>query len=242
MVMWTNQNAYDGIINSASIRYGVPVSIIKGVIAAESGFQADAKREEDFSNRRPPSDWPPGVTVDASRGLMQVLCWRARTLGHAGSCDALYDPYTNINLGVKLLAQLHAQTGSWSDAISAYNGGLRPELGFGAQRGGRYRNQDYVDRVNRYATYFTTGEMPPEGGFALKAGLGALAGVALLGFFLGQVGGWDGVQNWHVLTGTGVGTGALALALVDLRRRVIHLEKLASRCLDRARERTDNRS
>lgn len=156
---WANENRYDGLVLEASRKYNVPMSLIKAVIAAESGFNPGAIREE----TRPASDWPPGVTEDASRGLMQLLEWRARDLGYRGGVEGLFDPYTNINLGSRLLSINAAQLGSWEAAISAYNGGIRPELGFGAPRDGRFANQAYVDRVERYWTYFETGVMPVAG-------------------------------------------------------------------------------
>ncbi|MEE8177698.1 MAG: transglycosylase SLT domain-containing protein, partial [Acidobacteriota bacterium] len=126
---WANEDRYDGIVASAGARYNVPASLIKAVIAAESGFKPEAERKETRA-----SDWPPGITEDASRGLMQLLEWRARTLGYQGSAEGLFDPYTNIDLGSKLLSINAARLGSWEAAISAYNGGIRPELGFGAPR------------------------------------------------------------------------------------------------------------
>lgn len=173
MARWANENRYDGIVLEASRKYNVPDSLIKAVIAAESGFNPVAVRKE----TRPASDWPPGVTEDASRGLMQLLEWRARDLGYRGGAGGLFDPYTNIDLGTKLLSINAAQLGSWDAALSAYNGGIRPELGFGALRDGRFANQAYVDRVNRYWMYFETGRMPAGGGavLGLVAVLGAFA-------------------------------------------------------------------
>ena len=180
MARWANEDKYNTLIERASTRYGVPVPIIKGIIAAESGFKPAAIRIEPT----PASDWPPGVTSDASRGLMQILLWRAQELGLQGSGETLMDPATNIDLGTKLLSINYSILGSYPDAISAYNGGIRPELGYGrVLADGAYRNQTYVDRVNRYTAYFITGVPPADGAVSL-AGIGTVgiiaAGVLLL--------------------------------------------------------------
>lgn len=189
-MLWLAENKYDPIILSAAARYGVPVSLIKGVIAAESAFKVNAHRDE------------PKIE-DASRGLMQLLRVTAEGLGYRGSDEGLYEPYTNIDLGTKLLSQLYAQTGEWHSTVSAYNGGLRPELGFGARvtrRGircmerevpvGEFCNQKYVDRVMRFERYFATGELPT--GDAAVLGLLVAIGLALPFYF----GAWD---RWLLL-------------------------------------------
>ena len=184
MAQWANEDRYNTLIERASTRYGVPVPIIKAIIAAESGFRPAAYRAEPTRGAPPPSDWPPGVTSDASRGLMQILLWRARELGLVGSASTLMDPATNIDLGTKLLSINYSILGSFPDAISAYNGGIRPELGFGTVRAdGTYRNQDYVDRVSRYTAYFITGVPPAGEGMAALAGVGTV-GILALGALL----------------------------------------------------------
>lgn len=179
-MFWKNEDKYNVIIQNAAIRYNVPYSLVKAVIAAESGFNARAIREE------------PQIS-DASRGLMQVLEKTARALGFSGSEETLFDPYTNINLGTKLLARERARTDDWDSAISAYNGGVRPHLGFGervTEEGvrcmgrivpiGQFCNQDYVNRVRKYWNYFETGEMPPDP--STMIGVAVLAGMLLVPF------------------------------------------------------------
>ncbi len=155
MARWPFEHVYDAQVGNAAGRYGVPASLVKGIIAAESAFRADAYRKESTAA----SDWPAGVTEDASRGLMQLLYWRAQDLGYRGGAEGLHDPATNIELGTKLLAINKAQLGTWDRAISAYNGGIRPDLGFGIPLpSGAFRNQEYVNRVRNYWHYFETGE------------------------------------------------------------------------------------
>lgn len=122
MARWMNENAYDAIVQSASEAQAVPVPLIKAIIAAESAFNPNARRAEVGIN-------------DASSGLMQILLSTARGLGFTGTPDELFDPGVNITIGTRLLAQLLRQTGGDQDAAaSAYNGGYRPTLGFGARR------------------------------------------------------------------------------------------------------------
>lgn len=170
---WTNENAYDAIVQSASDTYAVPAALIKAIIAAESSFNAHATRIEGG---------------DASIGLMQLLVSTAKALGFNGTQIDLMEPGTNITMGARLLAQLLRQTGGDLDATaSAYNGGYRPTLGFGARRTattpqvclqwkatapatgrvisrdcqvvgsttvGQFSNQSYVDKVADYRNYF----------------------------------------------------------------------------------------
>ncbi len=171
MTRFANENAYDAIIRDASARYGVPVGIVKGVIAQESKFNPRAVRGEPQLG-------------DASMGLMQILLATAKGLGHRGTADELFNPAVNIPLGTKYLAQLYRRAGDWPAAISAYNGGFRPELAFGSlntkpglrvclardQRTGacitwrdvplgEFGNQPHVDHVMGYAR--TYGYLPP---------------------------------------------------------------------------------
>lgn len=171
MGRFANENAYDAAIKDASSRYGVPVGIIKGVIAQESQFNPNARREE------------PAIG-DASLGLMQILLATARGLGYNADVATLMNPAVNIAYGSKFLAQLARRLGGdWAAAISAYNGGVRPELGFGVratkpvrvclardQRTGQcvtwrdvpvgeFGNQPHVDKVLGYARGY--GWVPP---------------------------------------------------------------------------------
>lgn len=102
----------------------VPVAFVLATIAAESTGTPGATRGE------------PAIG-DASIGLMQVLGATARKLGFLDAIGdrknltGLYDPYTNIYYGSKLLKDLWAQLGNAAGVASAYNGGIRPKFGFG---------------------------------------------------------------------------------------------------------------
>jgi len=118
---WTRENTYDAAVQQASAEFGVRVPLIKGVIGRESAFVPNARRGE------------PQIG-DASYGLMQLLYSTAKGLGYTGTPEGLYDPAVNIHYGTQLLAQnLSRAGGDEASAISAYNGGWRPSLGFGVR-------------------------------------------------------------------------------------------------------------
>lgn len=148
---WTREDAFDTIVNQEASAQGVPVSLIKAIIGAESAFVPSARRSEPKLN-------------DASYGLMQVLYGTARKLGYTGLPEGLLDPATSIHYGTALLAQnLNTTNGDVPSAVSAYNGGFRPQLGFGTPlASGQFRNQDYVNRVMGNLRYFQQKDMTSE--------------------------------------------------------------------------------
>lgn len=105
------------------------IAAVKAIIAKESAFNPAATRGEPQAG-------------DASIGLMQVLYSTARKeLGYPGEVGdparltGLYAPATNLYVGAKYLwLQLRRTGGDLEAAFSAYNGGFRPALGFGARR------------------------------------------------------------------------------------------------------------
>lgn len=153
---WARERDYDVQVNATSIKYGVSRALIKAVIGAESAFNPQATRIESPRLSLPPTpDFPNGG--DKSYGLMQLLSRTARGLGYAGPLVGLLDAGKNIDLGTKLLAQnMRMANGHVADSVSAYNGGFRPALGFGAVRPttGQYQNQAYVTRVLDLQRYF----------------------------------------------------------------------------------------
>ena len=121
----------------AASRYGVDPAIVLAVIGTESNFNPQAVRQE---------------ATDASYGLMQVLFGTAQGLGYTGLAAGLLDPLTSIDLGTRLLGQnLRARGGDVEAAVSQYNGGYRPSLGFGKRfPNGTFGNQGHVDRFTRW--------------------------------------------------------------------------------------------
>lgn len=161
-MLFPNEDAYDGVIVPIARQYGVPAGLVKAVIAHESRFVPTAIRGEPHLG-------------DASRGLMQLLSRTARDeLGFTGDVDALLEPGVNIPLGVRYLALQRSRAGGeWAAAVSAYNGGYRPDIGFGRRATrplriclrrnaagactllrdvpvGEFANQPYVDAVLEY--------------------------------------------------------------------------------------------
>lgn len=140
MGRWAHERDYDALVGAAvdsvtntqgpwaPLTREQAIAAVKALIAKESGFNADRVRGE------------PQIG-DASIGLMQVLYSTAKGLGYPGPAGSpqgltgLFAPGANIYIGAKLLHQLLSKTGGDLDAaFSAYNGGYRPSLGFGARR------------------------------------------------------------------------------------------------------------
>lgn len=171
MTRWANEDQWTALIEGAASRYGVPAPLVQSVIAVESGFRPGAYRAE------------PKIG-DGSSGLMQILYGTAKSVGYFGpsgdstQLTGLFDPATNIEYGTKYLAQQYRRAGNAAGAASAYNGGWRPTLGFGAPATkalsvvlardsttgapirtrnvpvGEYANQPYVDAVLDTLRYF----------------------------------------------------------------------------------------
>ncbi|WP_273792279.1 lytic transglycosylase domain-containing protein [Brucella anthropi] len=99
-------SAYSGLINRYASTYGVPSALAHAVVRHESNFQ-------------------PNVRGKAGEiGLMQIKLSTARGLGYTGSAKGLYEPSTNIQFGMKYLAQAQKLGGgSTCGTILKYNAG-----------------------------------------------------------------------------------------------------------------------
>lgn len=91
---------------------------VLATIAVESSFNTNAYRAEPQLG-------------DASYGLMQVLSRTARDMGYSGAADGLFDPETNIRVGMaymrwtwEFLERKLGRTPSEAEWFSAYNGGV----------------------------------------------------------------------------------------------------------------------
>lgn len=177
MPRWANESVYDSQVLEAVRANGLEVKlvpVVKGMIATESGFVPSAQRAE--PSYRCPLD---GTVGDASRGLMQILYCTARGIGYTGPASGLFEPTTNLQWGVKYLAQLLRSKGGdlWA-AVSAYNNGNGKKatsvtqvcLARGANgecvtyftaQPGQFFNQPYVDKVQAAAAYFGWSDAPP---------------------------------------------------------------------------------
>lgn len=170
---WANEERWDPIIKAKAAIHGVPYPLVQAVIGRESQFKPDAYRGEPQKQ-------------DGSIGLMQILYNTARDMGYTGpvgsaaSLTGLYEPATNIEYGTRYLSQQYRLAGnSAAGAASAYNGGWRPNLGFGRPatkalrlciaysqtvkgqcikwrdvKPGEYGNQEHVDAVLSNLEYF----------------------------------------------------------------------------------------
>jgi hypothetical protein len=92
---------YDGLIAEAAAKYGVKFSLVKAVVAIESGFR-------------------PAVTSRAgAMGLMQLMPGTAKELGVVDATD----PRENIHGGTRYLAALLKHFKDEELAVAAYNAG-----------------------------------------------------------------------------------------------------------------------
>lgn len=170
MSRWANEDTYDTAVQAAvsRVRSAVTPSLVKAVIAVESGFNPKAYRAEPHIG-------------DASRGLMQLLFRTATGLqGWQGAPQDLYDPALNVRLGTQYLTdRIRAHGGDVLAGVSAYNNGhgrravtptttcLARDASGKCQRSftaqpGQFLNQPYVDKVVSALRYFdgATGTSP----------------------------------------------------------------------------------
>ena len=95
---------YHRLVVNASLRHGVPPSLIHAVIQKESGYNPNARSRKN------------------ARGLMQVTPATARFVG-VTSAQALYDPQTNIHAGAAYLKYLMRTHTTFDEVLAAYNSG-----------------------------------------------------------------------------------------------------------------------
>lgn len=100
----TSEQLYYPIVVKISLKYKVDPLLVKAVIVAESGFNANA------------------VSRVGAQGLMQLMPRTAKELGVEDS----FNPEHNINGGVKYLKKLLTKyNGNVEIALAAYNAGCR---------------------------------------------------------------------------------------------------------------------
>ena len=118
--------APEQLANAAAQRYGLPPSLVRSVMKAESGFQ------------------PRAVSPKGAVGLMQLMPGTAQVLGVNP-----YDPAQNVDAGARYLrALLEKYNGGLRHALAAYNAGP----GAVEKHGGVppfAETLDYIRRVER---------------------------------------------------------------------------------------------
>jgi soluble lytic murein transglycosylase-like protein len=123
-------------IHEAARKFGLDVSLIKAVIAAESAVRADA-----LSNKN-------------AKGLMQLIDSTAADMG----VQNVWDPRENIMGGSRYLKMmLDRHQGDVTLALASYNAGPGAVDRFSGVPPYR-ETQTYIERVLNYREYFTAEE------------------------------------------------------------------------------------
>jgi soluble lytic murein transglycosylase-like protein len=127
--------AYLGYVEDQADVTGLDVSLLVGVMRAESNFNPEA------------------VSSVGARGLMQVM----PGTGDHFDCGDLFDPAENIACGARVLSNYIGRVGGDVDyGLAAYNSGLGPALK--AKKAGRTpRNIGYVRKVRAFQKRFHQG-------------------------------------------------------------------------------------
>lgn len=144
------------MIHAKSEKYGISPELIAAVIMTESSCNPEAVREEKhwkYYYKVSENAKRMGCPVDQeeyfqriSWGLMQVMGSVARELGYTGPLSALSDPDTGADLGCQKLAEVLSRYKDQNAAIASYNASAPRRIA----ETGKYRNQEYVDRVNKF--------------------------------------------------------------------------------------------
>lgn len=128
---------YKDEIESICNRYGVPQSLVRGVIKAESGYNELAESRA------------------GAKGLMQLMPstaeWMAQKVGSPSLAEELFEPENNIELGTAYLKYLLGKY-TLRDALAAYNAGEGNLLKWQSEGREDYafkETRDYVKRVLR---------------------------------------------------------------------------------------------
>ena len=104
------------IIDRQAEANGLPSDLVKALITIESSWRRDAHN-------------------GSSVGLMQITPATAKALGYSGSSTSLFDPETNIALGVRYLAQAYELAdGDLCGTVARYQSGLNTTKANAANR------------------------------------------------------------------------------------------------------------
>jgi soluble lytic murein transglycosylase-like protein len=126
-------SAYDGLINASAAKYALDPALLKALIQAESGFNANA------------------VSSAGAKGLTQLMPATAAGLG----VDDPLDPQQSIEGGARYLKAQLDRFGDESLALAAYNAGPGAVVKYGGIPPFR-QTQGYVNRVLSYRDAYTS--------------------------------------------------------------------------------------
>lgn len=150
----------DEIIRAKAKEHGIPESLLRAIVQVESSGHPDRIRyEQHYSHLWKPEYYATSQnTLDTEKaaqkiswGLMQVMGATARWVGYRGvSLGGLLQPEVSLEYGCRYLVYQHERykrlfcSPCWKCATAAYNAGS-----VRYNEDGSYRNQRYVDRVDR---------------------------------------------------------------------------------------------
>lgn len=124
--MWntpTNGLKYEKLFNAASNQYALPPGLLSRVAYQESRYNPNA------------------VSPAGAVGLMQIVPkWHPTAKP--------YDPIDSIFYAAKYLRQLYDQTGSWANALAAYNWGIGNLTREGLENAPR-ETRNYIAEITR---------------------------------------------------------------------------------------------
>jgi hypothetical protein len=126
---------WHSLVTEAADEYGVPESVIKGIIDIESEGK------------------PTAGSVQGATGLMQVMP-RESGFPDRPTRQQLLDPRTNVRYGTKMLADLYKQHKDWDKASAAYFGALRNGQITDARDATGTTGREYVDRRKRRSALY----------------------------------------------------------------------------------------
>ena len=140
---------YESIIRKHASAHGVDVNLIKAVMAAESGFNANA------------------ISPKNAMGLMQVI--PATGARYGLSPEQLMNPERNIYAGVRYLKDLSRMFKGRPDLIvAAYNAGEGAVYKYNRQIPPYAETQNYVRKVMQYYQVFSGGTLLADNGVNVK--------------------------------------------------------------------------
>lgn len=148
------------VITDVAGEQDVPWPLLAAIVQTESGgnrfaarFEPDYKYlvvPDKFAREQGISQLTELMFQKTSWGLAQIMGGVAREHGFQQSLIELTDPEINLTLACKHIHKLSSRWKDRSDFIAAYNAGSPIK-----QLDGKYKNQQYVDKVLNYMAALT---------------------------------------------------------------------------------------